>query len=137
MIAVPDPTVWPILHYDDTGAALRFLVDAFGFRVALAVDDEDGDVIHAEMRWPDGGAVVFGSTKHTDSIHGQMRPGTSACYVVTDDVDAVFERAVASKAEIVQRPQETTFGSGAPTRAFTVRDPEGNLWTFGTYRGVP
>ena len=86
MIAVPDPTVWPILHYDDTGAALRFLVDAFGFRVALAVDDEDGDVIHAEMRWPDGGAVVFGSTKHTDSIHGQMRPGTSACYVVTDDV---------------------------------------------------
>jgi uncharacterized glyoxalase superfamily protein PhnB len=137
MFAVPEPTVWPVLHYDDTAAALRFLVDAFGFRAALVVPDDDGDVIHAEMRWPAGGAVVFGSTKHIDSVHGQMRAGTSASYVVTDDVDAVFERAVGANAEIVEPPHETTFGSGVPTRAFTARDPEGNLWTFGTYRGAP
>jgi uncharacterized glyoxalase superfamily protein PhnB len=137
MFAVPEPTVWPVLHYDDTAAALRFLVDALGFRAALVVPDDDGDVIHAEMRWPAGGAVVFGSTKHIDSVHGQMRAGTSASYVVTDDVDAVFERAVGANAEIVEPPHETTFGSGVPTRAFTARDPEGNLWTFGTYRGAP
>lgn len=32
---------------------------------------------------------------------------------------------------------ETMFGSGVATHAFTARDPEGNLWTFGTYRGAP
>lgn len=137
MTAAPEPTVWPVLHYDDTATALRFLVDAFGFRAALVVTDDDGDVVHAEMRWPAGGAVVFGSTKHVDGVHGQMRAGTAACYVATDDVEAVFERAARTNAEIVERPHETEFGSGVSTRAFTARDPEGNLWTFGTYRGAP
>lgn len=137
MSVVPEPTVWPVLHYDDTAAAVRFLVDAFGFRAALVVADDDGDVVHAEMRWPAGGAVVFGSTKHGDGVHAQMRAGTSACYVVTDDVDAVYERAVDANAEIVERPHETVFGPGVPTRAFTARDPEGNLWSFGTYHGAP
>ena len=136
MSSAPAPTVWPVLHYDDTNAALVFLVEAFGFEAALAVRDDEGDVIHAEMRWPDGGALVFGSTKHVDSVHGEMRAGTSACYVITDDPEAVFERAAAANAEIVERPHETAFGSGVPTRAFTARDPEGNLWTFGTYRGA-
>ena len=120
-----------------TGAcALRFLVDAFGFRAAIAVRDDDGDVIHAEMHWPAGGAVVFGSTKHVDSVHGAMGPGTSACYVVADDVDDVYQRAVGADSEIAEPPHETTFGSGIATRAFTARDPEGNLWTFGSYRGA-
>jgi len=133
----PEPTVWPVLHYDDTGSALRFLVDAFGFREALVVLDDQGEVVHAELRWPDGGAVVFGSTKHTDSVHGEMRAGASASYVVAHDVDAVYQRARQANAEIVEQLNDTEFGSGIETRAFTARDPEGNLWTFGTYRGAP
>jgi uncharacterized glyoxalase superfamily protein PhnB len=136
MPASPAPTVWPVLHYDDTNAALHFLVHAFGFRAVIAVRDDDEEVIHAEMRWPAGGAVVFGSTKHVDSVHGAMRAGTSACYVVADDVDGVYRRALGANAEIVEAPHETTFGSGIATRAFTARDPEGNLWTFGHYRGT-
>jgi hypothetical protein len=53
-------------------------------------------------------------------------PGTAACYTVTDDPDAVFERVRGVDAEIVEAPHETAFGSGVPTRAFTARDPEGN-----------
>lgn len=135
-MSTPEPTVWPVLHYDDTDAALRFLVDALGFREALSVRDEDGEVVHAELRWPTGGAVVLGSTKHTDGVHGGVRAGTGASYVATDDVDGVHERAVRGGAEVVQAPHETVFGAGVETRACTVRDPEGNLWTFGTYRGA-
>jgi uncharacterized glyoxalase superfamily protein PhnB len=134
--STPDSTVWPILHYHDTGRVLEFLVHAFGFHETLAVADDDGDIIHAELAWPGGGAIVFGSTKHTGGVHGEMRPGTNACYVVADDIDAVHQRASAAGAEIIQPPHETTFGSGVATRAFTARDPEGNLWTFGTYRGA-
>jgi uncharacterized glyoxalase superfamily protein PhnB len=130
-------TVWPILHYDDTESALRFLVDVLGFREALVARDDDGGIIHAELRWPAGGAVLFGSTKHTESIHGQMRPGTSAMYVPTRDVDAIYQRAVAANAEVLQPPDNTRFGSGASAYAFTVRDGEGYLWTFGTYTGAP
>ncbi len=59
-------------------------------------------------------------------------PGTAACYVVTDDPDALHERAVAAGAEVIQPPHDTDHGS----RDFAVRDPEGNLWSFGTYRGA-
>lgn len=131
------PAVWPVLHYDDPAMALRFLVEAFGFSEAIAVRDEAGDVMHAELRWPEGGAVVLGSTKHVDGVHGRMRPGAGACYVATDDVDGVHRGALRASAEILEPPHETAFGSGVATRAFTARDPEGNLWTFGSYRGAP
>jgi len=33
----------------------------------------------------------------------------------------------------VEEPNTTDYGS----HGFTARDPEGNLWSFGTYRGEP
>jgi uncharacterized glyoxalase superfamily protein PhnB len=48
---------------------------------------------------------------------------------VVPDVDARYERARAAGAEIVMPPQDLDYGS----REFAVRDPEGNLWSFGTY----
>ncbi|HEX2264112.1 MAG TPA: hypothetical protein VHH52_10235 [Pseudonocardiaceae bacterium] len=33
----PAPTIWPCLSYSDERAAIRFLVDAFGFEETLVV----------------------------------------------------------------------------------------------------
>ncbi len=52
-------------------------------------------------------------------------------YVVTADVDALHDRAVAAGAEIVVALHDTDYGS----RDFTARDPEGARWSFGTYAG--
>lgn len=128
-------SAWPVLHYDDPAAARRFLVDVVGFREAVVVRDDGGDIVHAELRWPGGGTVLFGGTKHTDSVHGGLSAG--AVYVATDDVDAVHARLRRAGADVVQAPHPTEFAAGGPAYAFSVRDPEGNLWTFGTYRGVP
>ncbi|KFG72656.1 VOC family protein [Streptomyces mutabilis] len=130
-------SVWPVLHYDDTKEALRFLVGVLGFEQVVAAPDEHGGIGHAELRWPGGGALVFGSTRHTDSVHGQMRAGSSAVYVVSDDVDAVHQRVVDAGGEVLEAPHQTRFGSGAAAYVCTVQDPEGNLWTFGTYCGPP
>ncbi|THA26004.1 glyoxalase [Streptomyces sp. RKND-216] len=129
-------SVWPVLHYDDTNAALRFLVDVLGFAQHVAAPDDEGRIVHAELGWPGGGALVFGSTRHTDGVHGGMRAGTGAVYVVCNDVDGVHRRASAAGAEVVESPHETRFGSGVRTYVCTVKDPEGNLWTFGTYGGA-
>jgi uncharacterized glyoxalase superfamily protein PhnB len=51
--------------------------------------------------------------------------------VVTDHPDEVHERAIAAGAELIRPLQDEDYGS----RGFTVADPEGNLWSFGTYRG--
>jgi uncharacterized glyoxalase superfamily protein PhnB len=136
----PQPTVWPALRYDDAPAALRFLIDVFGFRETLVVpgDSPDGpaDIVHAELRWPDGGGVMFGSTKYCEGVHAAMSAGVSTVYVVAgtaDQVDAVHARCLAAGARIASDLEDTEYGS----HGFTALDPEGNQWTFGTYRGAP
>ena len=126
--------VWPILHYDNPRHAVDFLAAAFGFLVTVEAADAEGDPIHVELRWPAGGTIVVGSTRHTGGVHEGLHG--AALYVVTDDVDGVHARAERHGAEIVNAPHRTRFGSGVEARAFTARDPEGTLWTFGTYGGA-
>ena len=128
-------SLWPVLHYDDPEAARRFLVDVVGFREAVVARDEEDEIVHAELRWPGGGAVLFGGTKHVDGVHGGLKAG--ALYVVTDDVDAVHAGVAAAGGDVVRAPHATEFAAGGPTYAFSTRDTEGNLWTFATYRGAP
>jgi len=127
-------TVWPILHYGDPERALRFLL-ALGFDAVVVGRDADDDIAHVELRWPGGGAGGFGATKHTEGTHAGLPPGSAAMYVVADDIEQVHERARVAGADVIDAPHETTFGSGARSHVFTVRDPEGHLWTFGTHRG--
>jgi uncharacterized glyoxalase superfamily protein PhnB len=129
--------VWPILHYDDSHAARRFLVDVLGFGEVTVVVGEQDEIAHGELRWPTGGSLVFGWTGHHDSVHGGLPTGSNAIYLVTDDVDAIHDRAVAAGAAVANAPHRTAFGSGGEAYAATVRDPAGNLWTVGTYRGLP
>jgi uncharacterized glyoxalase superfamily protein PhnB len=127
------PSVWPVLAYRDARGAIDFLAKAFGFeeRACYALEDDANVVVHAEMRWPDGGGIMFGSAGRDDSPFGQRAPGNDSVYVVCDDPDALFERATAVGAEVVRYLRDEDYGS----RGFTVRDPEGNLWSFGTYAG--
>ena len=74
---------------------------------------------------------MLGSTGN-DNEFSQRKPGTTSTYVVTDGPDALFDRATAAGAEVVRDLRDEDYGS----RGFTVRDPEGNLWSFGTYRGA-
>jgi len=128
------PTVWPALRCNDAEAELRFLTEAFGFEEAMVVRGEKGDsraIHHAELKWPLGGGIMFGSTDPTDD--SDIFPsGPVSIYVVTDEPDALLERATKAGAEIVLPMKDEDYGS----RGFTAKDPEGNLWTFGTYRGA-
>jgi len=126
----PDPQVWPALRARDARALIRFLVDAFGFEETVVYGDGDR-VDHAQLNWPPGGGIMLGSVR--DGAAGPSSPGTFAAYVVTDDVDGVYQRAKAAGAEIIDEPHDTDYGS----HDFAARDPEGNRWSFGTYRGEP
>ena len=120
------------LTYADASAAIRFLVEAFGLVETLVVPGEGGrEIAHAELRWPEGGGVMLGSTSD-DTEFSRLKPGTTSIYVVTDAPDGVFGRATMAGAEVVRGLKDEDYGS----RGFTVRDPEGNLWSFGTYRGA-
>ncbi|RZL83697.1 MAG: glyoxalase [Rhodococcus sp. (in: high G+C Gram-positive bacteria)] len=121
--------VWPTLVYRDARAAIRFLVDAFGFD-EKAVYGEGDRVDHAELGWPKGGGIMLGSPSE-DSVISDLPPGTGSVYLVVDDPDMLHERAVAAGATIVRGLRDEDYGS----RGFTCRDPEGVFWSFGTYTG--
>jgi uncharacterized glyoxalase superfamily protein PhnB len=100
----------------------------------------DGDHVgHAELLWPGGaGGIMLGSAGPGEdgSRNGDdpwaLRPGASGIYVVTEDVDTLFARAVAAGATVIRAPEDTDYGS----RECALGDPEGNRWSFGTYRGA-
>ena len=132
---LPAPTVWPSLRARDARALIAFLVDAFGFE-ATAVYGEGSHVEHAQLDWPLGGGVMLGSVRENDEKGDggvAIAPGGAAAYVVTDAPDALFARATAAGARLVRPLEDTDYGS----RGFSVRDPEGNVWSFGDYRGEP
>jgi uncharacterized glyoxalase superfamily protein PhnB len=54
---------------------------------------------------------------------------TVSIYIVIDDPDRHREVAGQAGATIVREPEDMDYGS----REYSARDPEGNLWSFGTY----
>ncbi|MGW4891625.1 VOC family protein [Kitasatospora sp. NPDC004240] len=130
----PAPQVWPSLRARDARALIRFLVDAFGFEEVVAYG-EDSFVAHAELAWPEGGGVMLGSDRE-DPADGEAWPGGPGgftAYVVTADPAALHDRAAAAGARITTDLHRTDYGS----LDFAARDPEGNLWYFGSYPGTP
>ena len=126
----PPPQVWPTLRANDARALIRFLVDVVGFEETAVYGE--GDVVdHAELAWPPGGGVMLGSVR--DGSAAVTGPGRFSAYVVTDEPDALCERIRAARAEVTMEPTDLDYGS----RDFAIRDPEGNHWYFGTYRGAP
>jgi uncharacterized glyoxalase superfamily protein PhnB len=129
----PPPQVWPTLRARDARALIRFLVDVVGFRETVVYGD--GELVeHAQLSWPLGGGVMLGSARPGEvGDPWALQPGTFGAYVVADDIDALHARIAAAGAEVTTPLHDTDYGS----RDFAIRDPEGNRWSFGTYRGEP
>ena len=129
----PAPQVWPTMRCGDARAMIRFLVDVFGFEETV-VYAEGARVDHAQLTWPEGGGIMLGSaTGRGPDDPWALKPGGFGAYVVTAHVDAIHDRAVRAGVEIVRPITDTDYGN----HEFAARDPEGNLWSFGTYRGEP
>jgi uncharacterized glyoxalase superfamily protein PhnB len=121
------PNIFPILRYDDAPAAIDFLVATFGFEKASDHRLPDGRVAHADLRFGTSGVGVSSTgTSPPDSPWATVRQGI---YIVVADPDAAYARAQAAGADIAVPIADQAYGS----RDFTLRDPEGHLWGFGTY----
>jgi uncharacterized glyoxalase superfamily protein PhnB len=83
---------------------------------------------------------IFPVLKYDDAraaiefLEGEQRfnqgAGRYSLYVAVDDPDAHHARAKEVGATIERELSDRDYGS----REYTARDPEGNLWSFGTYR---
>jgi uncharacterized glyoxalase superfamily protein PhnB/DNA-binding XRE family transcriptional regulator len=120
------PTMMPILMYEDSRAAVDWLVKAFGFTVRERVTDENGQVVHSELVLGAGvvGATLAGGRTRWASPKA-LGKATGFTYVFVDDVGAHFARAKRAGATIVAELEES-YGQ----RRYRCLDLEGHEWCF-------
>lgn len=123
------PTFTSALYYKDPMAALDWLGTAFGFERVMLITDKDGNLAHSEMRF--GGGLIMVGTEWTDYVASPAslagRNSQSIHVQLEGGIDAHCERATAAGGVIV-RPLENQFYGD---RTYSVRDPEGHVWSFG------
>ncbi|PDQ19779.1 glyoxalase [Mesorhizobium sanjuanii] len=128
--AIEAPRLYPTLRYRNAAKMIDWLGEAFGFAVRARYGE--GDVIqHAELTF--GSSMIMLSTARDDKF-GQMvgapgQGGGKSIYVAVADADAAYKRAKNAGTEILEELVDRDYGS----REFICRDPEGNVWSFGTY----
>lgn len=125
--------IWGVVAYADPEAGIRLVTDVLGFAEQVLVRDADGRVIHSEYRWPEGGVVQIVDVNPDNPFAPE--PGRNGgLYVVTRDPNAVWERCRdVDGVEVLRPPEEPDYDPGGT--GFAIRDPEGNIWSFGTYAG--
>jgi uncharacterized glyoxalase superfamily protein PhnB len=121
--------IFPVLRYRNGPAALEWLGRAFGFERQMVVPGPEGTVAHAQLKLGPG-VIMLGSEKHGTGTDNPWDTEKQGIYVYVADVNAHHARAKAAGAAIVRELQDTDYGS----REYSVRDLEGHLWSFGTYR---
>lgn len=124
------PRIVPVLFYEDSRAAVEWLVRAFGFEIREKVTDSSGQVIHSELLLGDGVIMVgnVSASPSSNSHWGSPRSlgkCTQSVYAFVDDLDAHYLRARASGATITAAP-ETSYGQ----RRYRALDLEGHEWCF-------
>jgi PhnB protein len=122
--------IWAGAFYEDALAGIRFLVDVLGFEEQLVVTGPDQrTVVHSQLRWPEGGVVQAG-TYDAENMYTHA-PGAQSLYVVTADPYSVWERCRAAGVTVVREPESPDYDPDG--MGFAIRDPEGNIWSFGSY----
>lgn len=125
------PRIFPAFRFRNAAAMIDWLTGVVGFTVHARYDTEDGKVGHAELAFGSS-MIMFGDDKQ-DAFHeivgDPSGSGGQSLYVAAEDVDALYAKVKGAGTTIEEGLTDRDYGS----REFICRDPEGNVWCFGTY----
>ena len=96
-------TVTPYLVVPDADAVITFVTKAFGATEQMCQRNDDGSVMHAEMKIGDSLIMV-------GQAGDQWKAGQASLYLWIDDVDATYERALAAGADAQSSPEDKPYG---------------------------
>jgi uncharacterized glyoxalase superfamily protein PhnB len=130
-VAIEPPRIYPAMRFHDAEKMIAWLVEAFGFSVHAKHMDGNGQLVHAQLSL---GSSMIMCGQARDDAYGRLvgEPdgrGGKSISVAVNDVDALFTRAKKAGAAIIEEPTNRHYGN----REFLCRDPEGNVWSFGSY----
>lgn len=124
-------SVTPYLIVDRGSDAIDFYKNAFGAVELFRFPSPDGKIGHAEIKI--GNSPIMLADEYPDmGYKGPKALGGSAVslMIYVEDVDTVFNQAVAAGATVKEALQDKFYGD----RLGTVVDPFGHVWHLATHK---
>ena len=127
-------TIIPTLRYRDARSAINWLCNAFGFEEHLVVPGDGGRIEHAQLTFGNG-MIMLGSARDDEFGKLQAPPGSpdavvcQSPYIIVPAIEQHYRNAVEAGARVVMPLTAEDYGG----KNYSCRDPEGYLWSFGSY----
>ena len=126
MQAEPIPTgyrtITPYFVCKDAKRLIEFLKTAFDARERYCQVADGGRIAHAEYVIGDTVVMLGEGREPFKAMH-------AALYLMVDDCDASYQRALAAGAKSIREPADQEYGA----RSAGVIDPGGNEWWLATH----
>ena len=129
---IPDdyPQVTPYLCVDGASEAIEFYTRVFGTTERLRFGGPDGRIGHAELQLGTGLIMLSDEFPEMGSRSPRSLGGSPVTVTVyVEDVDAVFERALAAGAKELRAVDDQFYGD----RSGMFEDPFGHHWNVATH----
>ena len=123
---IPDgyPNISPFLLLRDAAAAMEFYQRAFGAIVHRIDRNADGSINTVEMVIGTSMIMFSQSQRAKQAAPTFENLPTETLYLYVEDVDAVFEQALAAGATVLNPPKDQPYGD----RRADLVDPFGVVW---------
>lgn len=128
-------TVIASLTYRDANAGIDWLKAVLGFVEHAVYRSSEGAVEHAELTFGSGMIMLGTADQNRESSRWMALPAhfsgkvTSSLYLTVPDCTPVWAQVKNAGAEILLDLRTMDYGG----QSFTVRDPEGHVWSVGEY----
>ena len=132
--AIPDGyhSITPYLVCKGAAKAIEFYTKAFGAKEFVRMPGPEGRIMHAEVKIGDSMVMLSDENPERGAVapsSGSLARSMSIMFY-TDDVDAVFKRAVELGASNIQAPTDMFWGD----RMGNLMDPFGHQWAIATHK---
>jgi len=129
-------SVIPTMKYKNATAAVNWLSLAFGFKKKVVYPDGNGGIAHAQLTFGNGMIMV---SSESDTPYGRLMAvpkdidnvNTQSANIILDDdlVESHYKNAIRAGAKVALPLKKQDYGG----QSYSVFDPEGHLWNFGSY----
>jgi len=124
-------SVTPYLMLRDGAAAIEFYKKAFGAKELMRHPGPQGKLMHAEVQIGDSPIMLADEMPEALCLGPKSRGGTTVGIMIyVENVDAVFQQAVAAGAKVLRPLKDQFYGD----RSGSVEDPFGHVWTIATHK---
>jgi len=129
---IPDGyhSVTPYLVVKGAAAAIDFYKKAFGATELFRMPMPGGKIGHAEIKIGNSPVMLADECPEMGAVAPQAAGSPVGLMIYLEDVDTVFNRAVAAGGKVERPLQDQFYGD----RSGTLIDPFGHKWTVATHK---